>query len=60
MATSKPKLKQAIVDTALTALYLVTFPKWMFDDTKDSQSASRFLKNRLDSTCRLIRFEKVR
>ena len=50
---------RAIEETALTALYLVTFAKWMFDDTKDSQSTSRFLKNRLDSTCRLIRFEKV-
>ena len=44
---------RAIEETALTALYLVTFAKWMFDDSKDSQSTSRFLKNRLDSTCRL-------
>jgi AcrR family transcriptional regulator len=44
---------RAIEETALTALYLVTFAKWMFDDTKDSQSTSRFLRNRLNSTCRL-------
>ena len=44
---------RALEETALTALYLVTFAKWMFDETKDSQSTSRFLKNRLDSACRL-------
>ena len=44
---------RAIEETALTALYLVTFAKWVFDDTKDSQSTSRFLQNRLNSACRL-------
>ena len=44
---------RAIEETALTALYLMTFAKWMFDDTEDSQSTSRFLKNRLNSACRL-------
>jgi len=44
---------RAIEETALTALYLATFAKWMFDDTEDSQSTSRFLQNRLNSACRL-------
>ena len=44
---------RAIEETALTALYLVTFAKWMFDDSEDSQSTSRFLQNRLNSACRL-------
>jgi len=44
---------RAIEETALTALYLVTFTKWMFDETKESQSTNRFLKNRLDSAYRL-------
>jgi ubiquinone biosynthesis protein COQ9 len=44
---------RALEETALTALYLVTFAKWMFDDSEDSQSTSRFLKNRLNSACRL-------
>ena len=44
---------RAIEEAALTALYLVTFAKWIFDDTEDSQSTSRFLQNRLNSACRL-------
>ena len=49
---------RAIEETALTALYLVTFTKWMFDDTRDSQSTSRFLKNRLNPTCRLYPYSE--
>lgn len=45
--------KRAIEETALTLLYLVTFAKWMFDETKNSQSTSHFLKNRLSSVCQL-------
>jgi AcrR family transcriptional regulator len=44
---------RAIEETALTALYLVTFAKWMFDDSEDSQSTSLFLQNRLNPACRL-------
>ena len=44
---------RAIEETALTALYLVTFVKWMFDESEDSQSTSRFLQDRLNSACRL-------
>ncbi len=44
---------RALEETGLTALYLMTFAKWMFDETSDSQSTSRFLKNRLDSACQL-------
>ena len=42
---------RAIEETALTALYLVTFAKWMCDDTEDSRSTSRFLQHRLNSAC---------
>lgn len=44
---------RAIEETALTALYLVTFAKWMFDNSEGSQSTSRFLQNRLNAACRL-------
>lgn len=49
LSTTLPE--RAIEETALTALYLATFTKWMFDDTRDSRSTSRFLQNRLNPAC---------
>ena len=42
---------RALEETALTGLYLVTFTKWMFDDSKDSQATSTFLNRKLNSAC---------
>ncbi|MEN8106551.1 MAG: TetR/AcrR family transcriptional regulator [Pseudomonadota bacterium] len=51
---------RAIEETALTALYLVTFAKWMCDDTEDNRSTSRFLQNRLNSACWLCTYSDHR
>ncbi len=47
--------RRAFEETALTSLYLATFFKWMLDDSENSESTSRFLKQALDSACRLSR-----
>ena len=44
---------RALEETALTAIYLATFTKWMFDDSEGSQSTSRFLQESLNAACRL-------
>ena len=40
---------RALEETALTAIYLATFTKWMFDDSKESQTTSRFLQESLNA-----------
>ena len=40
---------RAIEETALTGLYLTTFVKWMFDNSKDSKATSDFLNKKLNS-----------
>ena len=44
---------RALEESVLTAIYLATFTKWMFDDSKGSQSTSRFLQESLNADCRL-------
>ncbi len=44
---------RALEETALTAIYLTTFTKWMFDESEESQSTSRFLQESLNAACRL-------
>jgi ubiquinone biosynthesis protein COQ9 len=44
---------RALEETALTAIYVAAFTKWMFDDSEGSQSASRFLEESLNAACRL-------
>jgi AcrR family transcriptional regulator len=44
---------RALEETALTAIYLATFTKWMFDESEESQSTSRFLQESLNAACRL-------
>ena len=44
---------RAFEETALTAIYLATFTKWMFDDSKESQTTSRFLQESLNAACGL-------
>ena len=44
---------RALEETALTAIYLTTFTKWMFDDSEESQSTSRFLQESLNAACGL-------
>ena len=43
---------RALEETALTALYLATFLRWMFDDSGNSQSTNHFLKKQLASVAR--------
>ena len=44
---------RALEEAALTAIYLATFTKWMFDESEESQSTSRFLQESLNAACRL-------
>lgn len=46
---------RAFDETALTAIYLATFVKWMFDTSKNSKTTSDFLRNRLDTAARIQR-----
>ena len=43
---------RALEESALTAIYVATFTKWMFDDSEGSQSTSRFLEVSLNAACR--------
>ena len=45
---------RAIEETALTGLYLATFVKWMFDNSKDSKATSDFLNRKLNSAPGLL------
>ena len=44
---------RALEESVLTAIYLATFTKWMFDDSEGSQSTSRFLQESLNAACGL-------
>ncbi len=44
---------RALEETVLTAIYLATFTKWIFDDSDGSISTSRFLQESLDAACGL-------
>lgn len=44
---------RALEESALTAIYLATFTKWMFDESEKSQSTSHFLQESLNAACGL-------
>lgn len=47
--------RRAFDETALTVIYLATFTKWLFDNSKNSKVTRDFLKNQLDKAARIDR-----
>ncbi|MDI9817920.1 MULTISPECIES: TetR/AcrR family transcriptional regulator [unclassified Legionella] len=48
---SASHFRRALEETFLTAVYLMTFIHWLYDDSKEAIATSHFLKKRLAQCC---------